>query len=128
MRKIIQVLFPTSRRETPAKQWCKCWIVEPRIFQKGDSLICHNCLDAKPLPPKIDLIWEMKKRQFLATGREHYGSMSREVLINTLLARDNLSFDFYRECLRRYHCSIDHLFHHLNKIVTYVKWNKPKDC
>lgn len=74
-------------------QWCSCRVVEPRIFQQGDLLICLHCHEKKVLTPPASLQWAKLKRQALELGRSKYKSMSKDALVSLLLSRDELLFD-----------------------------------
>lgn len=77
-------------------QWCKCRIVEPRIGQRGDALICFNCHQSKILPPKVDLGWVRTKKELFAEGRQYYNDFHKDALIDMLLQRDEQLLDAWR--------------------------------
>jgi hypothetical protein len=124
MNKIIQVLFPTRRKQEP-ETWCKCRIIEPRIWQKGDTLYCEFCNEVKQLPAKIDLKWEISMRKFIGQGQAYYTMLSRDELIKLLLERDRNSFNFFRRVNHLHYCHLDDLLDFFADAIKYVRWKHP---
>jgi len=107
-----------------SEQWCKCRIVEPRIFQQDDTLICLYCHERKQLPPKVDFAWEREKKKFTEQGKIEYSTYSKDALIEMLLNRDRQLLDDYKNHKNYSFTTPKELQNRIIKFIPYLTFGK----